>query len=120
MEDRKLASLKVPELNKYLDHYQLPKNGRKDDKIRRIIAHYFSQNGEQIPENFSINREDNSENESGSDEDLITYESESSDNVTSESDDSVTDSVTDSVCNPPSLVSRSGRHVSNWRTRYAQ
>ncbi len=99
-----------------MDHYQLPKNGRKYDKIRIIIAHYFSENGEQIPENFSINREDDSENESGCDEDLIIYESESSDNVTSESNDS----VTDSVCNPPSLVSRSGRHVGNWRTRYAQ
>ena len=115
VEDGKLASLTVPELDKYLEHYQLPKNGRKNDKMRRIIAHYFSENGEQIPENFAINREDDNESESGSDEDLLIYESESSDNVTSESEDS----ATDSICNPPSLVSRSGRRVGHWRTRYA-
>ncbi|CAB4031551.1 Transient receptor potential cation channel subfamily A member 1 [Paramuricea clavata] len=92
----------------------LPNNGRKNDKMRRIIAHYFSENSEQIPENFAINRED--DNESGSDEDLLIYESESSDNNgTSESEDS----ATDNICNPPSLVSRSGRRVGHWRTRYA-
>ena len=37
-----LATLTVPELNKYLDHYQLSKTGRKNDKMGRIIAHYTS------------------------------------------------------------------------------
>ena len=110
VEDGKLASLGVPELDKYLEHYQLPKNGHKDDKIRRIIAHYFNENGKQIPENFAINRDDDSE--SGSDEDLLIYESESSDSVTSSSEDS----ATDIICNPPSLVSRSGRKVGHWQT----
>ena len=103
VEDGKLASLGVPELDKYLEHY-------KHDKIRRIIAHYFNKNGEQIHENFAINRDDDSE--SGSDDDLLIYERESSDSVTSSSEDS----VMDIICNPPSLVSRSGHKVGHWQT----
>lgn len=37
-----IGKLTVPELNKYLEHHNLPQKGKKPDKIRTIAAHISS------------------------------------------------------------------------------
>ena len=54
VENCKLASLKVAELDKYLDHHKLWKKGKKCNKIRRITAYYFMKCGEAIPEDYPV------------------------------------------------------------------
>lgn len=41
VEKDELDTLKVPELDKYIEHNKLSKNEKKIDKIKRITVHYY-------------------------------------------------------------------------------
>ena len=41
VEKGELDTLKVPELDKYIKHNKLSKNGKEIDKIKRITLHYY-------------------------------------------------------------------------------
>ena len=41
VEKGELDTLKVPEVDKYIEHNKLSKNGKKIDKIKRITVHYY-------------------------------------------------------------------------------
>ena len=118
VENCKLASLTVAELDKYLDHHELCKKGKKGDKIRRITAHYYVKCGEAIPEDYPVAGADehvgsaDSENETDSEDDLIFYESDS------EIDSSGTDDQEDGNKLPiQQQTSRSGRKTGHWSVR---
>ncbi|KAK2549360.1 hypothetical protein P5673_030185 [Acropora cervicornis] len=79
----KIASLTVAELDKYFDHHKLCKKGKKGDKIRRIMTHYYFKCGGATPKDYPVAGGDervgsaNSENETDSDDDLSFYLSDS-------------------------------------------
>jgi len=79
VENCKLVSLTVAELDKYLDHHK----PRKKGKIRRIMAHYYLKCGGATPEDYPVAGGDervgsaDSENETDSDDDLSFYLSDS-------------------------------------------
>ncbi|EDO34713.1 predicted protein [Nematostella vectensis] len=83
IENGKLPSLVVSELDKYLIHYNLSKTGKKKDKIRRITVHYYNQDRRAVPDDQPVADFDqqfgseDSENESDSDEDLVLCDSSS-------------------------------------------
>jgi len=55
VEKGELGTLKVPELNKYIEHNKLSKNGKKIDKIKQITVHYYETSKEfTIPSNVSV------------------------------------------------------------------
>ena len=103
----------VPELDKYIDHHQLNKKGKKVDKIRRItVHHYGTSSGSSRPSSVTI-AEDSEE--SDSDNDLILCDDSESDSESDcESDDEESHPVTIAES-----TSRSGRRVGHWSTRYA-
>ena len=111
VEKGELDTLKGPELDKYIDHNKLSKNGKKIDKIKRITVHYYETSKEStFPSSVSVG-EDSASDESDSDNDLVLCdESESK----SESDD---DSHTVTIQEGTST--RSDRRVGHWSTRYA-
>ena len=76
----------VPELDKYIDHHQLNKKGKKVDKIRRItVHHYGTSSGSSRPSSVTI-AEDSEE--SDSDNDLVLCDDSESDSESDcESDD---------------------------------
>ena len=43
VEERTIGKLLVKELDKYLDHNNLPMTGKKKEKVRRIVAHLYTQ-----------------------------------------------------------------------------
>ena len=71
-----LDTLKVPELDKYIEHNKLSKNGKKIDQIKRITVHYYETSKEStFPSSVSVGKDSD---ESDSDNDLVLYdESES-------------------------------------------
>ena len=92
----------LPELDKYIEHNKLSKNGKKINKIKRITVHYS--------ETSSISVGEDSD-ESDSDNDLVLC-----DEIESESepdDDSHTVTIQEGTS------TRSGRRVGHWSTRYA-
>ena len=108
-EKGKLDTLKVPELDKYIEHNKRSKDGKKIDKIKRINLRYYETSKEfTFASSVSVGEDSD---ESDSDNDLVLcHESESE----SESDD---DSHTVSIQEGTSTGS--GRRVGHWRTRYA-
>ena len=65
------CTLKVPQLDKYIEHNKLSKKGKKIDKIKQITAHYYETSKEStIPSSVSVG-EDSDESES--DNDLVLY-----------------------------------------------
>ncbi|EDO35711.1 predicted protein [Nematostella vectensis] len=54
IENGKLPSLVVSELDKYLIHYNLSKTGKKKDKIRRITVHYYNQDRRAVPDDQPV------------------------------------------------------------------
>ena len=75
-------TLKVPELDKYVEHNKLSKNGKKIDKIKRITVHYYGTSKEStFPSSVSVGEDSD---ESDSDNDLVLCDESESE---SESDD---------------------------------
>ncbi len=64
LRDGKLGKLTVSELNKYLQHYQLPCTGKKADKVRTVVAHLARGTV------YDVHVENDSE-DSESDEDIV-------------------------------------------------
>ena len=84
VEKGELDTLKVPELDKYIEHNKLSKNGKKIDKIKRITVHYYETSKEStFPSSVSVG-EDSASDESDSDNDLVLCDESESE---SESDD---------------------------------
>ena len=55
VEKRELDTLKVPELDKYIEHNKVSKNGKKIDKIKRITVHYYETSKEStFPSSVSV------------------------------------------------------------------
>ena len=109
VEKGELDTLKVPELDKYIEHNKLSKNGKKIDKIKRITVHYYETSKEStFPSSVSVGEDSD---ESDSDNDLVLCDESESE---SESDD---DSHTVTIQEGTST--RSGRRVGHWSTRYA-
>ena len=87
-------------------HNRLSKNGKKVDKIKRITVHYYKSLKEStFPTSVNVGEDSD---ESDSDNDLVLYDE--SESEYDDSDDSDDDSHT---------VTRSGRRVRHWSTRYA-
>ena len=64
VEKGELDTLKVPELDKYIEHNKLSKNGKKIDKIKRITVHYYETSKEStFPSSVSVG-EDSDESDS--------------------------------------------------------
>ena len=82
VEKGELDTLKVPELDKYIEHNKRSKNGKKIDKIKRITVHYFETSKESTFRSSVSVGEDS--DESGSDNDLLLCDESESE---SESDD---------------------------------
>ena len=79
-EKGKLDTLKVPELDKYIEHNKLSKNGKKIDKIKWITEHYYETSKEStFPSSVSVG-----EDSDDSDNDLVLCDESESE---SESDD---------------------------------
>ncbi|EDO37079.1 predicted protein [Nematostella vectensis] len=119
IENGKLPSLVVSELDKYLIHYNLSKTGKKKDKIRRITVHYYNQDRRAVPDDQPVADFDqqfgseDSENESDSDEDLVLCDSSSD----SDSDSSDCDGDEEGG-SAEVLTSRSGRKTTQ-NSRFA-
>ena len=80
VEKGELDTLKVPELDKYIEHNKLSKNGKKIDKIKRITVHYYETSKEStFPSSVSV-----CEDSDDSDNDLVLCDESESE---SESDD---------------------------------
>ena len=109
VEKGELDTLKVLELDKYIEHNKLSNNGKKIDKIKRITVHYYETSKEStFPSSVSVGEDSD---ESDSDNDLVLCDESESE---SESDD---DSHTVTIQEGTST--RSGRRVGHWSTRYA-
>ena len=109
VEKWELDTLKVLELDKYIEYNKLSKNGKKIDKIKRITVHYYETSKEStFPSSVSVGEDSD---ESDSDNDLVLRDESESE---SESDD---DSHTVTIQEGTST--RSGRRVGHWSTRYA-
>ncbi len=76
----KVKKLNVQELEKYLSHFRLSSKGKKEDKVRRVIAHVCNKNGESLDkythrQDLNTTSDDgessDSEKESNSDDDLV-------------------------------------------------
>ena len=111
VEQGKLDTLTVPELDKYIDHHQLNKKGKKVDKIRRItVHHYGTSSGSSRPSSVTI-AEDSEE--SDSDNDLILCDDSESDSESDcESDDEESHPVT--IAESTSTSGRRGGHWSDF------
>ena len=100
-----LDTLKVPELDKYIEHNKLSKNGKKIDKIKRITVHYYETSKEStFPSSVSVCEDSD---ESDSDNDLVLCDESESD------DDSHIVTIQEGTSR------RSGHRVGLWSTRYA-
>ena len=109
VEKGELDTLKVPELDKYIEHNKLSKNGKKIDKIKWITVHYYETSKEStFPSSVGVGEDSD---ESDRDNDLVLCDESESE---SESDD---DSHTVTIQEGTST--RSGRRVGHWSTRYA-
>ena len=64
VEKGELDTLKVPELDKYIEHNILSKNGKKIDKIKRITMHYYETSKEStFPSSISVGENSDSDND---------------------------------------------------------
>ena len=82
VEMGELDTLKVPELDKYVENNKLSKNGKKIDKTKRITVHYYETSKEStFPSSVSVGEDGD---KSDSDNDLILCDESESE---SESDD---------------------------------
>ena len=109
VEKGKLDTLKVPELDKYIEHNKLSKNGKRIDKIKRMTVHYFETSKEStFPSSVSVGEDSD---DSDSYNDLFLCDEKESE---SESDD---DSHTVTIQEGTST--RSACRVGYWSTRYA-
>ena len=109
VEKKEVDTLKVPELDKYIEHNKLSKNGKKIDKIKWITVHYYETSKEfTFPSSIRVGEDSD---ESDSDNDLVLCDESESE---SESDD---DSHTVTIQEGTST--RSGHRVGHWSTRYA-
>ena len=107
VEKGELDTLKVPELDKYIEHNKLSKNGKKIDKIKRITVHYYETSKEStFPSSVSVG-EDSDE----SDSDLVL--GDESESASESNDDSHTVTIQEGTS------TRSGHRVGHWCTRYA-
>ena len=107
VEKGELGTLKVPELEKYIEHNKRSKNGKKIDKIKRITIHYCETSKEStFPSSVSVGEDSD---ESDSDNDLVLCDESESE---SESDD---DSHTVTIQEGTSTGS--GHRVGHWPTR---
>ena len=74
--------MKVSELDKYIEHNKLSKNGKKIDKIKQITLHYYEASKEStFPSSVSVGEDSD---EGDSDNDLVLCDESESE---SESDD---------------------------------
>ena len=106
-----IGKILLPEINKYLDKFSLSRQGKKRDKIRRIVAHvYENQEGFQKRQEVTVQMSD-SEN---------SYSSESEDEArtiettaTGESDENSDTAQSTAISQPSILTTRtsSGRAV---------
>ena len=81
-EEGELDTLKVPELDKYIEHNKVGKNGKRIDKIKRITIHYYETSKEStFPLSVSVGEYSD---ESDSDNELVLCDESESE---SESDD---------------------------------
>ena len=106
----------MPELDKYIEHNKLSKNGKKIAKIKRIIVHCCETSKEStFPSSVSV---DEDSDESDSDNDLVLCDESESE---SESDESESESDDDShtVSIQEGTSTGSGRRVGHWPTRCA-
>ena len=101
--------MKVPELDNYIEHNKLSKNGKKIDNFKRITVHYYETSKEStFPASVSVGEDSD---ESDSDNDLVFCDESESE---SESDDG---SYTVTIQEGTSTGS--GRRVGHWPTRCA-
>ena len=132
----KVQKLNIQELEKYLRHFNLPLKGKKNDKVRRVIAHVCNRQGEVLdtyvspqrhevlPEDTSNNdmgsntSSDNSDAESDSEDDIIIAHYSSTDSSESESDSEETNSDRVPVLAQLSRQTRSGRNITTLFSRY--
>ena len=75
------------ELNKYLEHHNLSKQGTKEDKIKRITCHYLR--GNRVTINNNNNRSGSPSGRDSSTESDSNSENEDSDGENSDEDDDV-------------------------------
>ena len=106
VEKGEVNTLKVPELDKCIEHNKRSKNGKKIDKIKRITIHYYETSKEStFPSSVSVSEDSD---ESVSDNDLVLCDDSESE---SESDN---DSHTVTI--PEGTSTGSGRTVGHWPT----
>ena len=103
-----LDTLKVPELDKYIEHNKLSKNGKKIDKIKRITVHYFETFESSFRSSVSVGEDSD---ESDSDNDLVLCDESESE---IESDDE-----SHTVTIQEGTSTGSGRRIGRWPTRCA-
>ena len=81
------------ELNKYLEHHNLSKQGTKEDKIKRVTCHYLRSN--RVTINNKNNRSTSLSGRNSSTESDSNSENEDSDGENSDEDDEVLKMITD-------------------------
>ena len=81
------------ELNKYLEHHNLSKQGTKEDKIKRVTFHYLRSN--RVTINNKNNRSTSLSGRISSTESNSNSENEDSDGENSDEDDEVLKMITD-------------------------
>ena len=109
VEKGELDTLKVLELDKYIGHNELSKNGKNIYKIKRITIHCYETSKEStFPSSVSVGEDSD---ESDSDNDLVSCDKSESE---SESDDD-----SHAVTIPEATSTERGRRVRHWFSRYA-
>ena len=94
-------------------HNRLSKNGKKVDKIKRITVHYYKSLKEStFPTSVNVGEDSD---ESDSDNDLVLYDESESEYDDSDDDSNTVNDSDDDI----HTVTRSGRRVRHWSTRYA-
>lgn len=97
VEKKEVDTLKVPELDKYIEHNKLSKNGKKIDKIKWITVHCYETSKEStFPSSIRVGEDSD---ESDGDNDLVLCDESESD------DDSHTVAIQEGTS------TRSGRRV---------
>ena len=107
LTDGTIGKLTVPELNKYLEHHNLPLKGRKPDKIRTIAAHISS---DFLHGHATVHVHPDSDEEGGNEEIIAEIQSESeTDSDDIQTEQNTIDSPIENTVQP--VTSRSGRTV---------
>lgn len=114
LEQGKLGTLTVPELEKYIKHHDLPNRGNKPDKIRCIALHLSKGNSFIGPqENVEEDDEDDSDEDVLAEIGVGTDSESSASDIEDDSDDDVLAERSAATDNEPlvNIVTRSGRQV---------